>query len=364
LALIEVIEWREEMGDEMVARFPNDEIKVGAQLTVRENQDAVFYRDGKAYDVFGPGRHTLTTANFPLLKSVISTLLSGGESPFKAEVYFVNRKTFRNFKWGTAEPVPFRDAELGMVRLRAYGTYSMVVSDSRLFVNKIVGTQGLFTTNDITDYIRGVILSRFTDILGENMKSIFDLVSIYDELGVAMKGRVVDDLAKYGLEVRDFFVNAITPPPEVEKAIDERAGMGAVGDMNKYMQYKTAKAIEEAAGKEGTMGEGMGLGMGIGAGMTMAQQMQMMGSTQTMACPNCNTTIPANSRFCPSCGQELKPQVKQQTVTCPACGKTVPLAKFCGECGAALMATKKCPSCKKEIPAGAKFCPNCGKTTK
>lgn len=361
MAVIDVIEWREEMGDEMVVRFPNDELKLGAQLTVRENQEAVFFRDGKAYDVFGPGRHTLTTANIPLLTKLLSSLLSGGDSPFKAEVYFVNKKTFRNLKWGTPDPVPFRDTELGMVRLRSYGTYSIVIHDSHLFVNKIVGTQGLFTTGDIIGFLKGIFVSRFTDILGENMKSVFDLTSIYDELGTAMKSRVVDDLAKYGMEVRDFFINAITPPPEVEKAIDERAGMGAVGDMNKFMQYKTAKAIEEAAGSESGMGEGMGLGMGIGAGMSMAQQMQMMNTMQTTTCTKCNATIPANSRFCPACGGELKPKVKQQTVQCPACEKTVPLGKFCPECGNPLVSTKKCPSCEKDIPSGAKFCPECGK---
>ena len=226
------------------------ELKLGAQLVVSESQWAIFFRDGRALDTFATGRHTLTTANLPLLARVIG-LPFGGTSPFRADVYFVARKVFTDLKWGTKEPVVFRDAELAMVRLRAHGVFAVRVVDAQLFVNSLVGSQGRYTTEAIEGYLRGVIVARLNDVLGESLKTLFDLPQLYDELAEALKGRVAGDFAKYGLALTDFFVNAITPPEDVQKVLDERTAMAAVGDPDAYLRFKAARALGDAAAAAG-----------------------------------------------------------------------------------------------------------------
>src|SRR5215217_5524054 len=268
---MQVIEFHDPTGETMVARVPSQgtsAIRLGSQLIVEESQQAVFFRDGKALDTFGPGRHTLATQNVPILASVFG-IPFGGTSPFQAAVFFVSTKTFLDLKWGTKEPVTFRDHELAMVRLRAFGKFAVRVANAQVFVNTVVGSRGLYSTQGVEDYFRDVIVARLTDVLGENLTSIFDLPRLYDELAMALKARVADDFGKYGIELVDLYLGAITPPEEVQKLIDERSGMGAIGDMNAYMKYKTARAIGDAAQQEGgggTVGAGMGLGMGAGLG--------------------------------------------------------------------------------------------------
>ena len=233
-------------------------------MIVQENQSAVFFRDGKALDTFGPGRHTLTTNNIPLLTRLLS-IPFGGKSPFQASVLFVARHTFQDLKWGTKEPIAFRDTELRMVRLRAFGKYSMRIADPQLFAGSIVGTRGIVSTEAIGSFLRDIVVARLNDLLGENLKTIFDLPAYYDELAAGVKSRVADDFSKQGLELVDLIISAITPPEEVQKMIDERSGMGAIGDMNAYMQFKAAQSIQDAAKQEGgAAGQGMGLGLGIG----------------------------------------------------------------------------------------------------
>ncbi len=363
---MEIVEWMDDGGKEIVHRIPeggSGEFRLGTQVVVRESQDAVFFRDGKAMDILGPGRHTITTENIPILAGLVSTLFSGKDSPFRATVFYVNKKTFTDMKWGTKEPIIFRDKELSMVRLRAFGSFSMKVEQSQLFINKLVGTEGRFTTDEIEGFLKGMIISRLADLLGETLETIFDLAQYYDEIGTLAKSRLGDDFGKYGIQLVDFYVQAITPPEEVQARIDERSAMGALGDMNQYLRFKTATAMGDAAANEGgggAAGAGVGMGAGLGMGMTMANMMgQTMagggqgGGAPMITCPFCGKSVP-QGKFCPECGKVLG-------IQCPACGAAAePGAKFCPECGAKLDGGKKCGKCGADVPSNSKFCPECG----
>jgi membrane protease subunit (stomatin/prohibitin family) len=276
---MDVIQYQDPTGNTMVSRWPangTSAIRLGSQLIVEESQQAVFFRDGKALDTFGPGRHTLATQNVPILATVLS-IPFGGTSPFQAAVMFVSTKTFLDLKWGTKEPVIFRDKELAMVRLRAFGKFAVRVVNAQVFVNSVVGSRGMYTSQAVEDYFRDVIVARLNDILGENLTSIFDLPKLYDELAMGLKARVADDFGKYGIELVDLFMGAITPPEEVQKMIDERSGMGALGNLDNYMKFKAAKALGDAAqqsGGGGTVGAGIGLGMGAGLGAMLPGMMR------------------------------------------------------------------------------------------
>jgi membrane protease subunit (stomatin/prohibitin family) len=366
MSKIEVIQHSPSSPEEIVFRYPQDgttDIKIGAQLIVQENQEAVFFRDGKALDTFGPGRHTLATLNLPLVTRILT--IPWEKSPFQANVVFVNRKTFINRKWGTKEPVLFRDKELSLIRLRSFGTYSLRVQNSQVFVNEIVGGQGLYHTEELEDFYRDVIAARLADVLGENLKTIFDLPQFYDEMGTLMKSRLGTDFSKHGVELVDFLIASITPPDEVLAKMDERAGMGAVGDLNAYMKFKAAQAMQDAAkssGGGGVAAAGVGMGAGVGLGMAMPQMLQQAMASggaaagSAVPCPKCNAAVPAGSKFCPACGAVVP---AMGMVPCPSCGKPMPTAaKFCPECGKATSAA--CPKCGKLVAVGAKFCPECG----
>ncbi|MBX3013864.1 MAG: SPFH domain-containing protein [Caldilineaceae bacterium] len=271
--IIDVIDAPDLRASDLVLRVPETgagDFRLGSQVIVRESQRAVFYRDGKSLDVFDPGRHTITTMNLPLLSNLLR-LATNGKDIFTAEVYFVNLREFTDLKWGTPQPISLRDTDLGLVRLRAFGQYTMQVIDPKRFVDQIVGAQGVYTTAQIEDYLRNAIVSRLTDVLGENMTSIFDLPRLFDEIGAGMRAKVQDDFAAVGIALKQFMVVSINPTDETAKAIDERASMGAIGNVDAYMKFKTARAIGDAAQQSGSASsEGLGLGAGIGMGAGMA----------------------------------------------------------------------------------------------
>lgn len=271
---MEVIEFLDDSGKILVKRMPDNgqlEIKWGSQLTVRESQEAIFFRDGKALDVFGPGRHILETQNIPVISKWVTKFGYGPNSPFRAEVLFVGKQLFPNLKWGTKEPILFRDTELQMVRLRAYGSFSIQINDAMLFVNKVVGTMGLYSTFAIEDYLRGVIISKFNVVLGRVLKSVFDIPITLDQLNLVMRTELSADFEGLGLQIHDFYIQSISVPDEVQQMIDTRSGMGALGNLDQYMKFKVANAIGDSANNSEGSGSAFNTGAGLALGMLLPQ---------------------------------------------------------------------------------------------
>jgi membrane protease subunit (stomatin/prohibitin family) len=304
--LIDIIEWIDHSHDTLVHRFEryNNEIKHGAKLICREGQAAVFIEKGQLADVFEPGTHTLETSNLPIL-STLQGWKYGFESPFKAEVYFVSTRRFTDLKWGTKNPIMLRDKEFGPVRLRAFGTYTVRVTDPGLFVREIVGTSGQFTIDDITSQLRNLIVARFADILGESGIPALDLAANYDELGKFVTLRIVDAFKDYGLEVSKLLVENISLPPAVEQALDKRTSMGVIGNMQQYTQYQAAEAMRDAAKQPGgTAGAGMGMGMGFAMANQVGQAMASGTAQPQAAAP---PPLPSLQFFLALNGQQAGP---------------------------------------------------------
>ena len=372
LVFLEVIEWFDESGQELVHRIPekgSGEIKFGAQLIVRESQAGVLFYKGKACDAFGPGRHTLKTGNIPILTKILS-IPWAMNSPLRAEVYMVNMKLFPNLKWGTRDPVAFRDSELGLVRLRAHGVFNLQIAQPILFINTLVGTMGRFTTEEIEEYLKRVIVSRFNDHLGENLDSLFNLPGRYDELSEGLQKRLQEDFSHLGLALDNLYITSITPPEEVQQTIDDKSRLGVIQDMDKLIKMKAAMALEKASESDGSAGAGMGMGMGFMMPAMFAGALQSQTAAAPAAggvaapapeiqCPDCQHNIPKDSRFCPLCGHQLI--VHDQ---CQNCGKNLPPnAKFCPRCGHPAdekPEPKFCPKCGNENLPGAGFCNQCG----
>ncbi len=368
---LENIEWFDETGQELVHRLPEEgsgEIKWGAQLTVRESQAGVLFYKGKACDAFGHGHHTLKTGNLPLLTRILSVPWRGN-SPLRAEIYMVNLKHFTNLKWGTMNPVAFRDSELGLIRLRAHGVFNIQIVQPVLFINSLVGTMGQFTTDSIATYLKEVIVSRFNDYLGEVLDSILNLPGRFDELSQQLQKRLIGDFSHFGLQLSQIYITSITPPEEVQKAIDDKGRLNVIHDIDKFVKMKAASSMEKAAENQGEAGAGMGMGLGMIMPAMFAQG--IMGGTggivqpgndsqgRTTRCSACQNAIPIDARFCPFCGH-------QQLVVsqCAHCGKNLALnAKFCSSCGHS--ATEKpqrikCPHCQTDNLPGAMFYNQCG----
>jgi len=269
--LIDIIEFLDDSRDTIVWRFPRhgNEIKMGAKLIVRESQTAVFVNEGQIADVFPPGTYELQTKNMPIL-STLKGWKYGFQSPFKAEVYFVNTRRFTDMKWGTQNPITLRDAEFGMVRVRAFGAFAVQVTDPVKLLRELVGTDPQFRTEEVQDYLRQVVVGRLGPVLAGAGVPMLDLAMHQHDLSIKLAGLLTTELAEVGIAIPRFVIENISLPPEVEKALDKRSSMGILGNMNQYTQFQAANALEQAAANPGGASEGMSLGLGLAAGQQMA----------------------------------------------------------------------------------------------
>lgn len=317
---LEVIDFIDQTGSAVVARVPGSgtaAIQMGAQLIVQQNQEAVFFRDGRAMDVFGPGRHTLTTANIPILTSILT--IPWQKSPFQACVYFIGKQRFVDQRWGTRQPITMKDPDFGMIRLRGFGKFSFRVVDSSLLINEIVGTQGMITTDQVTDYLRDVLVSGISDLLATANIGLLQLSSKFDEVAAAGRMKIGEEFKKLGLELTDLVISNISAPEEVQKAIDARSSMSAIGDLRSYTLYQAANGLSGANGNNaaGSMAAvGMGAGMGAGMGMMLPsilqqalQQPSSAGAASATAAPATATSNAAGGRA-PNSIDEVKNLVR------------------------------------------------------
>jgi len=339
--LLKVIEWEDEDKNLLVYKFPmeNKEIMMGSKLIVRESQVAVFVNNGKIADVFTPGTYKLSTDNLPIL-TVLMSWVYAFNSPFKAEVYFVNTKQFTAQKWGTQNPIMIRDKEFGVVRLRGYGVYSFRVNDAAKLLKELFGTNSTFTTEDITEQLKSSVVAGLTDLIASSKISAIDLATNYNEFSVLAKTELQENFNEFGLMLVSLVIENLSLPAEVEKVLDERTKLGVLGDhLGKFTQYQAAQAIKDAANN--TSGNNFaGMGVGLGAGVSMAN---IFGEAMRTSANDLK--------------EESKP--KENKTACVKCGAEIKLnAKFCPECGAKQVLT--CANCGAEIKASAKFCPECG----
>ena len=271
---LEVIDYIDQAGQSLVARVPElgtAAIKTGAQLIVQQNQEAVFFRDGRAMDSFGPGRHTLTTANIPILTNILT--IPWEKSPFQACVYFVGKQRFIDQRWGTRSPITMKDPDFGIVRLRGFGKYSYRVVDAALLINEVVGTQGKLTTEEIGSYLRDLLMSGLTDLLATANVGLLQMAAKFDELSAAARVKLGEQFSKLGLELTDFVINNISPPEEVQKAIDARSSMAAIGDLRSYTVYQAANGLGKLGSADGA-GSVAAVGLGAGMGMMLPPILQ------------------------------------------------------------------------------------------
>ena len=288
---IDVIEWTDDSSNTMVYRFERygNEIKYGARLIVRESQFAVFVNEGEVADVLGPGTYELETRNLPIL-TTLQHWHHGFQSPFKAEVYFCNTRRFTDLKWGTKQPLMLRDSEFGGLRIRAFGTYGVRIADATKFIREIVGTDGVFTTDEISSQLRNLITSRFATLIGGSGIPVLDMAANYDQLGEFLTQRIAPEFAEYGLELTRILVENISLPPAVSEALDKRTSMGMIGDLDRYLKYQTGVSMEAGANNQGG-GASEGIGMGIGLAMANRMTESLAGGTTPPPVPNASDRV-------------------------------------------------------------------------
>ena len=340
------IEWSDSSNNTLVYKYPfkksGKEVNNKSTLTVRESQCAVFVYKGQIADVFGPGLYDLKTDIFPILTKLASWKYAF-ETPITLDVYYVNTKQFTDVKWGTQNPIMMRDPEFGVIRVRGFGSFAFKVDDPTVFMKELFGTDSTFKTQDIVSYLKTMLVSALTDVLGESKISALDLAGNTLEFNEIVKRSIQQKFNEIGLKLTNLFIENMSVPSEVEKALDERTKLGILGDKTDVlMKVSAAEAMKSAAKNEGNAMAGAGVSMGAGLGMgkifadafsqnTTAQNTANTNATKT--CSNCGKNIPKSSKFCPECGQKLN------------------VKNFCEECG-------------EEVPSSAKFCPSCGNKLK
>ena len=362
--LLKVIAWTDQDSSTMVYKFPvpdRYEIMKGSQIVVRESQAAIFVTEGQIADVFTAGTWKITPDNTPIL-SKLGAWKYGFDMPIKSDVYFVSLKQFIGMKWGTANPIMMRDKDFGMIRVMGHGEYSFHVCNPAKFMRECFGTIHSYSTEDITDYLRSIVLAELTDLLGECQIPALDLAANYLELGDTARDHACARFGTLGLAVDQIIIRNFKLPEAVEKAMDQRTTLGVFGDkMSEYAQYESVQAMRDAARNPGSGGMFAAAGMGLGLGARMAGQfadnLDAAGkSTPKAKCAKCGAEMHADAKFCPECGAKNVPAGK---TVCSKCGAAVSAkAKFCPECGQSLAA--KCPKCGADVKAGVKFCPECG----
>jgi len=357
-------------------KYPSEELGTWTQLIVNESQEAILFKGGQALDVFAAGRHTLTTANIPLLCNFVN-LPFGGRSPFTAEVWYINKIHSLDIKWGTPTPIQLQDPKYNVfIPLRSFGQFGIQINDSKTFLTKLVGTVSLFDKESIIKFFRGLFLTKVKDsisayLINKNV-SVLEINAFLAELSEHLKERIKPILDEYGITLLNFYVNDINVPEDdpaviqLKGALAKRAEMDIVG--YSYVQERSFDTLEGAAtnpgsGQSGLMGAGIGLGMGVGVGNVMGGQIggiaQNININKMVKCSQCNAEIDASARFCPVCGSDMQKVSQNDTVTCAGCGNTfLKTHKFCHECGESVV--KKCSSCNSIIEGNPKFCSECG----
>lgn len=365
--LLKVIAWTEQDTDTIVYKFPvpdRYEIMKGSQLVVRESQAAIFVTEGQIADVFTAGTWELSPDNVPIL-SKLGAWKYGWDMPKKSDIYYVSLKQFIGMKWGTANPIMMRDKDFGMIRVMGHGDYSFHVADPATFMRECFGTIHSFSTEDISDYLRSMIIAEITDMLGECQIPALDLAANYLELGDATRDHACARFGKLGLAVDQIVIRNFKLPEAVEKAMDKRTTLGVFGDkMAEYAQFESVQAMRDSAKNPGAGGMFAAAGIGLGMGTRMAGQfgdsLDSIGKGGKKKCVACGAVMSADAKFCPECGKKAE---TAGSAACPKCGASVSAgAKFCPECGAPMQA--KCPKCGAAVKSGAKFCPECGEKIK
>lgn len=355
----------------LVYKCPSEQFVLGSQLIVNQGQEALFFKGGEALDLFGPGTHTLTTGNLPLLNKLVN-LPFGGKTPFTAEIYYINKTANLDMKWGTSTPIPLEDPKYGLIlNVGARGQYGINISDSRLFVSRIIGAVPNGTITDqkvILKYFNGLINAKIKSVAASYMIkeriSFLEISQYLSELSSAFQENLREEFERFGIELTNFFCEAIAPRPEEYKKLREYKEELALGQ-GFYQQRRSLDILEKLAENPNSgsiANAGVGLGMGLGAASQfgtafagVGQNINVKQEEKQISCSKCGTMNNATMKFCGSCGNKLS-----KSMTCPHCGAEIPTGmKFCGECGKVL-GTTKCPVCGFENKADMKFCGNCG----
>lgn len=373
MAIVEVLKYSGRK-DILAWKYPNQELGTWTQVIVNEAQEAIFVKEGKILDILGPGRHTLSTENIPILSKLVN-LPFGGRSPFTAEVWYINKSYALDIKWGTPTPIQLQDPRFKVfIPVRSFGQFGIQIEDSRKFLTKLVGTLDIFEQTEIVKYFRGLLVSKVKDAIStyliEKQISILEINAYINEIEESLKEEIKDEMAQYGIKMANFYITSIDTPEEdtavkkLKDALAKRAEMDIVG--YDYTQERSFDTLEGAAKNQGGtgsnfMGAGIGIGMGIGVGGNFANQMgniaqnintQPSQSKEKQECPHCKAEVEENQKFCAQCGKKI-------VEVCEKCGAAIKKGqKFCPECG--LEQIIKCPKCGEELDNGQKFCANCG----